>query len=316
MQGKSVVNCSRTNSARFVKSSYALPVASTQGKQVTINQNSHQYEIRMDRVINYIYDHLDEEIDLNRLAEIACLSPYHWHRIYRAIKGETIKATVKRLRLHRAATQLANTKMHIERIVKMSGYKSLPAFSRAFAKAYSMPPAQYREFGKPCDNLKNLLRGELKMQKVEIRDMEEIPLVGLRHKGPYMEIGRAFERLGVFGQKHGLIEPGMASFALYFDDPDLVPHDQLNSFAGMLETKPVDLDAPFERLSVEAGRFAVMRYKGPYSELPKAYNWFYGEWLQNEEVELRDAPCMEEYLNNPRSVAPADLLTDLFMPIK
>jgi hypothetical protein len=38
------------------------------------------YEARFNRVTAYIYDHLDDDIDLNRLAEIACLSPYHWHR--------------------------------------------------------------------------------------------------------------------------------------------------------------------------------------------------------------------------------------------
>ena len=61
------------------------------------------YENRLRRVSAYIHDHLDEDLDMERLAEIACLSSYHWHRIYRAIYGETLAATVKRLRLHRAA---------------------------------------------------------------------------------------------------------------------------------------------------------------------------------------------------------------------
>ena len=57
------------------------------------------YETRLRRVSAYIHDHLDEELDMARLAEIACMSSYHWHRIYRAIYGETLAATVKRLRL-------------------------------------------------------------------------------------------------------------------------------------------------------------------------------------------------------------------------
>ena len=48
------------------------------------------YQDRMNRVITHIYDHLDEELDLNKLAEIACLSPYHWHRVYRGLQGETL----------------------------------------------------------------------------------------------------------------------------------------------------------------------------------------------------------------------------------
>ena len=49
------------------------------------------YNDRLNRVTAYIYDHLDDEIDLNRLAEVACLSPYHWHRVYHALHGETIE---------------------------------------------------------------------------------------------------------------------------------------------------------------------------------------------------------------------------------
>lgn len=83
-------------------------------------------------MIVFIHDHLDEDIDLNRLADVACLSPYHWHRIYHAINGETIAVTVRPLRLHRAAGLLANTPMPVETIAQMSGYGGVAAFSRAF----------------------------------------------------------------------------------------------------------------------------------------------------------------------------------------
>ncbi|MDJ0936452.1 MAG: AraC family transcriptional regulator, partial [Kiloniellales bacterium] len=90
------------------------------------------YQDRLDRVTAYIHDHLDEELDLQKLAEVACLSPYHWHRIYQAVHGESAAATVKRLRLHRAAGQLANTELPVRDIAEASGYKSLQSFTRAF----------------------------------------------------------------------------------------------------------------------------------------------------------------------------------------
>lgn len=62
-----------------------------------------QYAARLARVLDHIYDHLDEPLDIQKLAEIACLSPYHWHRIYHAMYGESLPTTVRRLRLHRAA---------------------------------------------------------------------------------------------------------------------------------------------------------------------------------------------------------------------
>ncbi len=90
------------------------------------------YNDRLNRVTAYIYDHLDEDIDLNRLAEVACLSPYHRHRVYHALHGETIATTVRRLRLHRAAGFLAYSSMPMDEIAAKSGYSSVQAFPRAF----------------------------------------------------------------------------------------------------------------------------------------------------------------------------------------
>jgi AraC family transcriptional regulator len=96
--------------------------------KATINQA--YYEARLSRVTAYIHDHLDEELDLNKLADIACLSPYHWHRIYHAVLGETIAATVKRLRLQRAAALLAHSDLPIGQVAKQSAYDNLQFFTR------------------------------------------------------------------------------------------------------------------------------------------------------------------------------------------
>ena len=105
------------------------------------------YESRLRRVSAYIHEHLDEELDMERLAEIACMSSYHWHRIYRAIFGETLAATVKRLRLHRAAGDMVRTDLSVGEIAKRSGYPNLQSFNRIFKSVYGMPPGQYRKEG-------------------------------------------------------------------------------------------------------------------------------------------------------------------------
>ena len=51
-------------------------------------QTQASYQARLDRVVDHIYAHLDEDIRVEGLADIACLSPYHWHRIYVAMRGE------------------------------------------------------------------------------------------------------------------------------------------------------------------------------------------------------------------------------------
>jgi AraC family transcriptional regulator len=57
-----------------------------------------KYAARLARALDHIYDHLDEPLDIEKLAEIACLSRCHWHRIYHAMYGESVATTVRRLR--------------------------------------------------------------------------------------------------------------------------------------------------------------------------------------------------------------------------
>ncbi len=281
-----------------------------------MSQQQMSYRKRIDRVVNYIYDHLDQPIDLQLLAEVACMSPYHWHRVYRAIQGETIAATVKRLRLHRAAGQLAHSKISIEEIADRSGYSSLAAFTRAFTKAYGQPPAYYRRTGAHAKLQSAIARGEADLFPVQIKSIAPMTLIGLPHQGDYMNIGRVFEPVfGWIGQA-GLLPQLRHATATYYDDPESVPEPELRSFAGAVFACEVEVPEHFERRTIEGGQYAVLRYRGPYADMSAAYRWLFGTWLNNSGVELRHAPCVEDYLNNPREVAPADLLTDIYMPLE
>ena len=177
----------------------------------------------------YIYDHLDEDLDLNTLAEVACLSPYHWHRIYQAIREETIAATVKRLRLHRAAGYLANTSLTIRQIAEMSGYRNVQSFTRIFSSIYGMPPAQYRRNGSHTRFQTRSKGWSNVMYEVSIKTVPEMKAITLEHIGSYMQIGKAFDLLGVLLASRNLIEPGMRAVAIYYDDPSVVAEEKLRS---------------------------------------------------------------------------------------
>lgn len=273
------------------------------------------YENRLQRVSAYIYDHLDEELDMARLAEIACMSSYHWHRIYRAVHGETLAATVKRLRLHRAAGDIVRTDLDISEIAKRSGYPNLQSFNRIFKSVYGMPPARYRKEGSHTV-FQPPLPGKAKaMFDVTLKTIEPIDLIGVPHRGSYMQIGKAFETL--FGTLHarGLAKSNMRMIGVYFDDPDIVPADELRSIACVTSGADIAADPPFERRRIDGGEYAVLRHKGPYADMHKAYQWLYGEWLPVSGRQLRDALMFEDYLNNPRDTPPTGLLTDIYMPL-
>lgn len=252
---------------------------------------------------------------MERLAEIACLSSYHWHRIYRAIYGETLAATVKRLRLHRAAGEIVGTELAVSEIAKRSGYPNLQSFNRIFKSVYGMPPARYRKEGshtafKPSPNGKTQ-----PMFDVTIREIAPTELIGVAHTGSYMQIGKAFETLFGTLYARGLARPDMRMIGVYLDDPDIVPAEQLRSIACVTGSANVPAEAPFERRRVDGGTYAVLRHKGPYADMHKAYQWLYAEWLPKSGRQLKDSVMFEEYLNNPRDVPPTELLTEIHMPL-
>ena len=80
------------------------------------NDTRQSYAARIGRVVDYLHDHIEEDLNLDLLADIAAMSRWHWHRVYTAMQGETVVATVRRLRLARAADRLANSEADIGEI--------------------------------------------------------------------------------------------------------------------------------------------------------------------------------------------------------
>jgi len=281
-----------------------------------VSQRS-RYEARLHRVLDYIYEHLDEPLDIDRLAEIACLSPYHWHRIYQAMYGETIATTVRRLRLHRAAGLLANGTLPISEIATLSGYSSLQSFTRTFGAVYGMPPARYRKEGNHSRFRPALSGGDaMEHRDVEIREVPAMEVVSIDHTGDYMQIGKAFDTLERWLVTHDLMGPEIRTIGIYYDDPDVVPKEQLRSKAGACLPHKVEVEKPFSVTAVRGGQYAVLQHKGPYADLPAAYAWLYGEWLLKSGREAADAPAFEAYLNDPKQTPPTELLTEIHLPLR
>ncbi len=125
-----------------------------------------KYIARINKVIDYIEDRLTEPLSLEQIGEISEFSPYHFHRIFKAIIGETLNSFIQRLRIEKAASLLtAHPKKSITKIAFDCGIPSSAAFSRLFKSYYQVSPSQWRQgayadtarfvkaktrIGKPC----------------------------------------------------------------------------------------------------------------------------------------------------------------------
>ena len=275
-----------------------------------MKQNTAQnYRQRLIRVIDYIYNNLDASLDVNTLANIALMSPYHFHRIYRLMCHETVNATVRRLRLQRAAAHLIRDQRPLSEIANQLSYSSLEAFSRAFTKEFGESPSLYRRSRqdkgsheeKPYIAMLPLAeRSSSEEYQVDILHLDEIQLAAYPHHGDYLEIGAAFERLSIYASSIGLSNASSRSFGIYYNDPDSTDMTELRSHACMdiNTTTKLPGENPPQKITIPKGRYASLLFKGSYAELEKPYNWLFGYWLSSSGYEAGDFPPVEEYLNN------------------
>ena len=272
---------------------------------------------RLERVFGWLADHLDDSVDLARLADVACLSPYHFHRVYRAMQGETAAETVRRLRLHRAAVELITGELPVARVARRAGYGSQEAFTRAFKAAYGVPPARYRASFVP---MPTTTREESAMEtmtyEATTRQVPPIRVAALRHHGPYMNIGSTFERLLAIAGGQGLIAPEARTFGIYYDDPTATPVSALRADACLALPEGTMPSGELQVEEIRGGRYAVVLHVGPYGELERPYKWLYGTWLAQSGEEPDNAPLVEEYLNDARTVPPTELKTEIWLPLR
>jgi len=277
------------------------------------------YRQRLLNVIDYIYEHIHADLDVNTLADVALMSPYHFHRIYRQLMNETVNATVRRLRLQKSTVDLIRTDQPIYVIAKGVAYGSVEAFTRAFAKQYGMSPQAYRDSKSPQHAEQSLVAmAPLEQHRyrdmftVELMTLDEIHLAGYSHKGDYMQIEAVFEKLFIDANSHNVFNQSTRSIGVYYDDPETVARDELRSMAGITISPSEAASLKLEYLTIPAGKCASILFQGPYAELEKPYNWLYGHWLPDSGYEPVDFPCFEEYLNDSKNTPPNQLLTRIY----
>jgi AraC family transcriptional regulator len=291
-------------------------------KTATLND----YKMRIGRVLEHIELHLDAPMPLEKLAAVACFSPYHFHRIFRGMVGESVKEYVRRLRLERAAEQLSRGAAPVIDVALGAGYDSHAAFTRSFKAAFGIAPSACRglwQIESPSgvhygilarQNFKTRRRGG--NMRVEIKQIEPMRVAYLRHVGPYDEVGEAWDRLLTLMGKEGYLGGNPAMLGICHDDPETTPAEKIRYDACLAVDEGFTGLGPIGVQTVAGGSYAVMTHKGPYNRLGESYTRLMGQWLPRSGRELRDTPAFEIYLNDPQTTPAEELLIDIYAPLK
>ncbi len=106
--------------------------------------NNNHYHERVNRVLDYIGEHLDGELSLSHLSEVGCFSAFHFHRIFQSVTGETLNSHVRRVRLERAALLMkASPRKRITDVALEAGFAGTAEFSRAFRNHFDRSPSSW-----------------------------------------------------------------------------------------------------------------------------------------------------------------------------
>ncbi len=287
-------------------------------KMTSEKSNKAFYNEKLNVIVEYIHNNLDSKIDIKTLAEISHFSPFHFHRISRALLGEPIGAYISRTRVETAAKMIRYTALDIEDIAYSVGFETPSSLSKMFKRYFDISPTAYRKDKTYIKKTEITMETTLNIKKPKIISIEDKQCLYYRMQGAYQTLnyGAAWEKLWGVIKAQKLFTKGIEHLGLPHDDPKVTEDDKIRYDACLVihkDAKPID-DVGVKTL--KGGQFAVFLYQGSYEYFADVYNYIFNDWLLNTDYELRDEPVREKYISNPERVEPHKLKTEFYLPIK
>jgi AraC family transcriptional regulator len=285
-------------------------------------QTRRDWKRRVLLAMRVMEENLDGELSLADIARAAHFSPYHFHRIFTGMTGEPVMACLRRLRLARAAHQLAYGTKPVTEVAMRAGFDAPEAFTRAFRTAYGASPSAWRRQCRDRTKIPGVadllppIQVRLTMElNVNIKRLPPLRVAWVRHVGPYDQCHETWAKLCELAGRHGLFGPDTQVLGIGYDDPAITPPEKIRYDACVTvpETFTGTPDLPVTVIG--DGEYATAVVKGPYNQLAPAYAWLCGVWGPDSDREYAGAPGLEFYLNDPRNTPEKELLTEICLPL-
>lgn len=282
-----------------------------------------EYRERINRIIKVIIRNPGGEWTTESLADIAGISAFHFHRIFRALTGETMFSFLQRRRLIYAVELIQEGDFTLTEVALECGFDSGSSLSRAFRKYLHCSPTQFRK--QPCVPLLPQTRTHSLARtaaKVEICKMHSQTAIVVERKGlidqNFNQAATDAFRLLVEEIKRVNCRSALGeSIGMCPDEANLVPDAEARYQAGFLYKGELpEMNEEVRRVKIPGGKWAVSIHQGSYETLWQHWNWLYRDWLPSSGKSLRNTAPFEIYLNNKKQVPPEELRTEIRIPIQ
>jgi AraC family transcriptional regulator len=265
---------------------------------------------RFERAASLLSGRLDDPPSLAELASAAAVSPFHFHRIWRALTRETVGQTILRLRMEASQELLRVKDASVTETATAIGFGTPQSFARAFRRHTGRTPSEHR------NSQSSVAKKDAADMKVAVDRRGEIMVVVLRREGKaYTDLNATFGEVWSWAEATDTLQHLQGIYGIPLDDPASVPVDKLRYDAG-LALGVTSAPEPFRVLRLPAGEFACLRHFGSYDGLEAATQYVVSEWLLSSGREPADFPVFHNFINDPDQTPVDELITDILLPLK
>ena len=297
-----------------------------------------EYIKRINKVFTYIDENLDTELTLQTISNVAYYSPFHLHRLFKAITNETLNAYIIRKRIERTAMMLMHNKEYsIAEIADKYGFNNDSTFSRTFRKIYGQSPSEFRKYN--LDNFSkiskvnsnngkenfiteeylcniNNLKNWIKMNaKIEVTEMQKMNLAYVTQIG-VNGIDNAFQTIVKWATPKGLLAKTDTNVCRVFHDSFKVTDaDKVRMSIGILTKQDLTVGGEVGLTTIENGKNIVGRFVIEPKEFEKSWDSLF-IWMNENGYKKADKYPFEIYHNNFNEHPEKKCIVDLCIPIE
>lgn len=275
------------------------------------------YVDRVNRAVDYVTQHLAEPLPLEDVARAACFSPHHFHRIFRALMGETLGSFIKRIRLERAVYLLSHRAgASLTAIALACGFSSSSDFSRSFRAHYGVAPRDFDVDGfrrSRRDAMRESLTSSGEGHRltqlpagnnpdgfaVTVRNCAARCVAYIRVHRPYEgdHVAQATARLIAWAEERGFA--GGQWLGYQWDDPEIVPLEKCRYDVGLEVPEATVAGGEVGLTTFPSCLLAEVEIAGAIDVEMRALEWLYLAWLPASGYAPAHQPMFEAWNGRP-----------------
>ncbi|AZA78609.1 AraC family transcriptional regulator [Chryseobacterium sp. G0186] len=297
-----------------------------------------EYKKRIVKTIQYIDANLDTDLSLEKIAELSAYSPFHFHRIFKLITGETLQNYIIRRKIEKSAFFLAVHKnMEIKEIYLDLGFSNHSVFSKTFKKYYGLPPSEFRKtaperfhkilqtqrkngqidtvFSQYICTIENLLNWTKMNLKIEVKEMPEMNLASVMSLG-IVNVESSFNVLINWAVGKKLFpKENVKMIAVYHDSFKVTPPDKVRIHACMLlDEKLKQQEGEVFSETVGGGKYIVGSGEVTLDDFEQCWVSLF-LWMNEHHHSMRRTFPFEIYHSNFKEHPEGKMIVDFCIPI-